>query len=244
MPRKKRSSSPFDIFDDDFDEDTSSQSSKCGNPPVQRNAANARERARMRVLSSAFGRLKTKLPNIPPDTKLSKLDTLRLATIYIKQLKAAVEGDSSHGENFSSGIIGEHNSIFNMSNSSQNMSWPFGLHHIPSNSRQMSFQYSTMDWQHGQDINVLPKPMRIEPDNNYTQPRHLNSTSSSTHWYMSDNSISDVCDYSTNCMYENFNQHNSHPRRFQHSHHQPLQLHHPSQAHNITSQASAPTALL
>lgn len=68
--------------------------SRNGIPPVQRNAANARERARMRVLSSAFGRLKTKLPNIPADTKLSKLDTLRLATMYIKQLKSVVEGGS------------------------------------------------------------------------------------------------------------------------------------------------------
>ncbi|CAB0003127.1 unnamed protein product, partial [Nesidiocoris tenuis] len=42
----------------------------------QRNAANARERARMRVLSRAFCRLKTTLPWVPPDTKLSKLDTL------------------------------------------------------------------------------------------------------------------------------------------------------------------------
>lgn len=67
-------------------------------PPVQRNAANARERMRMRVLSSAYGRLKTKLPNIPPDTKLSKLDTLRLATLYIKQLITAVETDS-HSQN-------------------------------------------------------------------------------------------------------------------------------------------------
>lgn len=58
---------------------------------MQRNAANARERMRMRVLSSAYGRLKTKLPNIPPDTKLSKLDTLRLATLYIKQLITEVE---------------------------------------------------------------------------------------------------------------------------------------------------------
>ena len=47
----------------------------------QRNAANARERARMRVLSKAFSRLKTSLPWVPPDTKLSKLDTLRLASI-------------------------------------------------------------------------------------------------------------------------------------------------------------------
>lgn len=58
--------------------------------PVQRNAANARERARMRVLSSAFCRLKTKLPWVPADTKLSKLDTLRLATIYIQQLRSSL----------------------------------------------------------------------------------------------------------------------------------------------------------
>lgn len=60
------------------------------NLPVQRNAANARERARMRVLSSAFCRLKTKLPWVPADTKLSKLDTLRLATIYIQQLRTSL----------------------------------------------------------------------------------------------------------------------------------------------------------
>ena len=51
-------------------------------PPDQRTgpprgAANARERTRMRVLSKAFGRLKLTLPWVPPDTKLSKLDTLR-----------------------------------------------------------------------------------------------------------------------------------------------------------------------
>lgn len=53
-----------------------------------RNAANARERARMRVLSKAFGRLKTTLPWVPADTKLSKLDTLRLATTYIAHLSS------------------------------------------------------------------------------------------------------------------------------------------------------------
>lgn len=60
--------------------------------PIQRNAANARERARMRVLSSAFCRLKTKLPWVPADTKLSKLDTLRLAKGYIQQLEAILAG--------------------------------------------------------------------------------------------------------------------------------------------------------
>ncbi|XP_059470782.1 transcription factor 21-like [Neocloeon triangulifer] len=58
--------------------------------PHQRNAANARERARMRVLSKAFCRLKTTLPWVPPDTKLSKLDTLRLATSYIAHLRNLV----------------------------------------------------------------------------------------------------------------------------------------------------------
>ncbi|EFX67721.1 hypothetical protein DAPPUDRAFT_37461, partial [Daphnia pulex] len=52
--------------------------------------ANARERARMRVLSRAFCRLKTTLPWVPADTKLSKLDTLRLATTYIGHLRAVL----------------------------------------------------------------------------------------------------------------------------------------------------------
>ncbi|KAM8826216.1 transcription factor 21 [Synchiropus picturatus] len=60
---------------------------------VQRNAANARERARMRVLSKAFSRLKTSLPWVPPDTKLSKLDTLRLASSYIAHLRQILDND-------------------------------------------------------------------------------------------------------------------------------------------------------
>lgn len=63
--------------------------------PIQRNAANARERARMRVLSKAFGRLKTTLPWVPPDTKLSKLDTLRLAASYIAHLKQILEEETA-----------------------------------------------------------------------------------------------------------------------------------------------------
>ncbi|GAB6027927.1 Transcription factor 21 [Chamberlinius hualienensis] len=61
--------------------------------PIQRNAANARERARMRVLSKAFSRLKTTLPWVPPDTKLSKLDTLRLAASYIAHLRQILATD-------------------------------------------------------------------------------------------------------------------------------------------------------
>ncbi|CAF1140285.1 unnamed protein product [Adineta steineri] len=59
----------------------------------QRNAANARERARMRVLSKAFIKLKTHLPWVPHDTKLSKLDTLRLATSYILHLTQILDND-------------------------------------------------------------------------------------------------------------------------------------------------------
>ncbi|XP_041738056.1 musculin [Coregonus clupeaformis] len=58
---------------------------------TQRNAANARERARMRVLSKAFSRLKSSLPWVPVDTKLSKLDTLRLAASYISHLRQLLQ---------------------------------------------------------------------------------------------------------------------------------------------------------
>ena len=86
MPRRRRggmngSRSSPELCDD--------EEGMCGREkPQQRNAANARERARMRVLSKAFCRLKTTLPWVPADTKLSKLDTLRLATSYIAHLRA------------------------------------------------------------------------------------------------------------------------------------------------------------
>ncbi|PVD23666.1 hypothetical protein C0Q70_16939 [Pomacea canaliculata] len=63
--------------------------------PVQRNAANARERSRMRVLSKAFSKLKTTLPWVPPDTKLSKLDTLRLASSYIAHLRQILDAEEA-----------------------------------------------------------------------------------------------------------------------------------------------------
>lgn len=82
------------------------------NLPLERNAANARERARMRVLSSAFSRLKTKLPGIPVDTKLSKLDTLRLATLYIQQLRANLANDDQEThDNVSMAITEQYQSL-------------------------------------------------------------------------------------------------------------------------------------
>ncbi len=85
MGQNGKESSPLD--DEEFEDDLHENM----NHPHQRNAANARERARMRVLSKAFCRLKTTLPWVPPDTKLSKLDTLRLATSYIAHLRAVLK---------------------------------------------------------------------------------------------------------------------------------------------------------
>jgi len=84
--------------------------------PQQRNAANARERARMRVLSRAFCRLKTTLPWVPADTKLSKLDTLRLATTYIGHLRAVLVDGTSSSSSTTSPLPSSH---------PLSMSWPF-----------------------------------------------------------------------------------------------------------------------
>uniref|UniRef100_G3NJJ0 Transcription factor 23 n=2 Tax=Cottioidei TaxID=8100 RepID=G3NJJ0_GASAC len=46
----------------------------------------ARERSRVRNLRQAFHSLQAALPSVPPDTKLSKLDVLVLATNYIAHL--------------------------------------------------------------------------------------------------------------------------------------------------------------
>ena len=77
--------------------DSSSSSGQTQLSGSQRSAANDRERTRMRVLSKAFVRLKTSLPWVPSDTKLSKLDTLKLATSYISYLSNILEEDEKNG---------------------------------------------------------------------------------------------------------------------------------------------------
>uniref|UniRef100_A0A667XFA9 Transcription factor 24 n=1 Tax=Myripristis murdjan TaxID=586833 RepID=A0A667XFA9_9TELE len=52
--------------------------------PAAANAA--RERSRVQTLRHAFLELQRTLPSVPPDTKLSKLDVLILATTYIAHL--------------------------------------------------------------------------------------------------------------------------------------------------------------
>ncbi|XP_034554170.1 basic helix-loop-helix transcription factor scleraxis [Notolabrus celidotus] len=61
-----------------------------GSPPLgegrQRTAANARERDRTNSVNTAFTALRTLIPTEPADRKLSKIETLRLASSYISHL--------------------------------------------------------------------------------------------------------------------------------------------------------------
>lgn len=99
MPRKRRASTPTLEADEDEFASEGKYSKDDLESRAPRNAANARERARMRVLSKAFCRLKTTLPWVPADTKLSKLDTLRLAATYIAHLRAVLKDDADpHSE--------------------------------------------------------------------------------------------------------------------------------------------------
>ncbi|KAM8847051.1 basic helix-loop-helix transcription factor scleraxis [Synchiropus picturatus] len=52
----------------------------------QRTAANARERDRTNSVNTAFTALRTLIPTEPADRKLSKIETLRLASSYISHL--------------------------------------------------------------------------------------------------------------------------------------------------------------
>ncbi|XP_034240377.1 transcription factor 15-like [Thrips palmi] len=54
--------------------------------PSHRNQANARERDRTHSVNEAFCSLRALIPTEPEDRKLSKIETLRLATSYIAHL--------------------------------------------------------------------------------------------------------------------------------------------------------------
>ncbi|KAK7879053.1 hypothetical protein WMY93_030806 [Mugilogobius chulae] len=66
--------------------------------PAAANAA--RERSRVQTLRNAFLELQRTLPSVPPDTKLSKLDVLILATTYIAHLTRTLQEEGTEeGEN-------------------------------------------------------------------------------------------------------------------------------------------------
>ncbi|XP_072303225.1 fer3-like protein [Eucyclogobius newberryi] len=58
---------------------------------VQRQAANVRERKRMFSLNEAFDELRRKVPTFAYEKRLSRIDTLRLAIIYISFMMDLLE---------------------------------------------------------------------------------------------------------------------------------------------------------
>ena len=59
----------------------------------RRVTANKKERRRTQSINTAFAALRGCIPNVPSDTKLSKIKTLRLATSYISYLMDVLNKD-------------------------------------------------------------------------------------------------------------------------------------------------------
>ncbi|KAB5531119.1 hypothetical protein PHYPO_G00137220 [Pangasianodon hypophthalmus] len=92
----------------------------------QRNAANARERDRTNSVNTAFTALRTLIPTEPADRKLSKIETLRLASSYISHLgnvllvgEACGDGQPCHSGGPSAAYYHHHGSPTRDSENSQ-----------------------------------------------------------------------------------------------------------------------------
>lgn len=59
----------------------------------RRLSANQKERRRTQNINTAFAELRRCIPNVPQDTKLSKIRTLRLATSYIGYLQEVLQAE-------------------------------------------------------------------------------------------------------------------------------------------------------
>lgn len=62
----------------------------------QRRAANMRERRRMQSINDAFEKLRTQLPTLPYEKKISKVDTLKMAIGYINFLTETLNNDTRY----------------------------------------------------------------------------------------------------------------------------------------------------
>ncbi|XP_059475458.1 neurogenic differentiation factor 1-like [Neocloeon triangulifer] len=70
------------------------QQCKTPSPRIKRFKANARERHRMHILNAALDRLRSCMPVACHSQKLSKIETLRLASNYIFALSAVAQGSN------------------------------------------------------------------------------------------------------------------------------------------------------
>ena len=68
-------------------------------------AANERERGRTQSVNGAFAHLRQLIPTEPVDRKLSKIETLRLATSYIAHLATMLEHRGTDDVNYRSSFI-------------------------------------------------------------------------------------------------------------------------------------------
>jgi len=59
--------------------------------PKYRSAHASRERVRVLAFNAAFAELRSLLPTLPPDKRLSKIEILRLAICYIAYLNHVLE---------------------------------------------------------------------------------------------------------------------------------------------------------
>lgn len=66
----------------------------------RRNTANKKERRRTQSINNAFSDLRDCIPNVPSDTKLSKIKTLRLATSYISYLMDVLDSEDPDTDGF------------------------------------------------------------------------------------------------------------------------------------------------
>ena len=71
----------------------------------RRLSANQKERRRTQNINIAFAELRRCIPNVPQDTKLSKIRTLRLATSYIGYLQEVLQAETHRDAGNSSSPI-------------------------------------------------------------------------------------------------------------------------------------------
>ena len=88
------SPSPYHQYYSHHDTDYLQQSDFCG--PIRNRKvpmSNKKERRRTQSINAAYTALRDCIPNVPCDTKLSKIKTLRLATSYIDYLINVLKSD-------------------------------------------------------------------------------------------------------------------------------------------------------